>query len=112
RRQTRRGDVMDYVLTEGVDEQVFTVFVDMLGFSDLVETFPHTAIRRTEGSVTTTETTAAATTFERFHRTLENLAERDCRPSSMMIFSDSAFLVCSNVLLAATIATDLMRHLI
>ena len=108
---------MEYFRTEGLNDQVFAIFLDMLGFSDLVEAYPHTVIRRTEvgGNVTTTETTPVASVFQRFHGTLENhvvLEAQENRPSSVMIFSDSAFMICDNALLAALTATELMRKFI
>lgn len=88
------------------------LYVDMLGFSALTEGHPDVFVTRVDGDFETTAMTPSSAQFNRFHRILEQYVVRRSLDGAdrAMIFSDCAFLVFPNALLAATHSVELMRN--
>jgi hypothetical protein len=104
-------DQRDPPSLEALTEEVSVLYLDMLGFSALTESHPNAFSVNKSGSVVTTSITPAAARFNRFHRVLEQYVAKHNfdGPDRAIIFSDCAFLVFPNSLLAAIDASDLMK---
>lgn len=93
------------------------LFVDILGFSNLTEAFPNPITWEfgDDNDVVASGTSEAARKLGRFQYVLDSLADSQydgLTPTHLMLFSDCAFLVFENLLLACTCAVDLMRRFI
>jgi hypothetical protein len=98
------------------DTECTLVFVDMLGFANLVQKFPTRLIHSgpNEAGFTATSTSPAPNIFNRFHRIVDTrLFEQSFYGSARaMLFSDCAFFEFGNSLLAVLAAVELMRSFI
>jgi hypothetical protein len=98
------------------DTECTLVFVDMLGFANLVQKFPTRLIHSgpNEAGFTGSSTSPASNMFIRFHRIVDTrLFDHSFYGSARaMLFSDCAFLEFGNSLLAVLAAVELMRKLI
>jgi hypothetical protein len=95
---------------------MFVLYLDMLGFSELVLAHPSSLILEIDAqqSFTSVYSSPSASLFSRFHSVLDQVLENrfDTGPSSAMVFSDCVFLVYENALLAAVHSTGLLRHFV
>jgi hypothetical protein len=108
------GHAVDLRITKGGDGEFYALFVDMLGFSALVEAHPHSVVHTLHPTGRGSTTTPSGEVFNRFHHHLDVLAEAptDTGPNHVMIFSDSAFFMYQNAHLATDAAQRLMCWLI
>jgi len=90
------------------------VFLDMLGFSSLTEAHPNPmAWEFDSDDSVVSHTTESASQLGRFQHVLNTIpvdVVDGTSPSHLMLFSDCAFLVYDNALLAAVSSTQLMRR--
>jgi hypothetical protein len=108
------GHAVDLRITKGGDGEFYALFVDMLGFSTLVEAHPHSVVHTLHPTGRGSTTTPSGEVFNRFHHHLDVLAEAptDTGPNHVMIFSDSAFFMYQNAHLATDASQRLMCWLI
>jgi len=95
-------------------DYAFVLYVDMLGFSALTEAHPDAFVAEVNGTVETTSMTPSSTLFNRFHRILDQYVARHRVDGAdrVIFFSDCAFLVFPNAVLAAVHGTELIRKFV
>jgi hypothetical protein len=107
-------------------EEAFIVFVDMLGFGDLVErdskgveelrpVFKSAdGLEIPEADTPDSVGSELADRFTQFHRCLNSARERiqAARAGTVIVFSDSAFFQMNSLKVATDVARELMRNLI
>jgi hypothetical protein len=101
---------------EGLTGEAFVLHLDVLGFAALVEAHPHGMVQELDDQKLRVNTyiTESGSRFRLFHSVLDQVLEQrfESGPSDAMVFSDCAFLVYQNALLAAVHSTGLLRHLV
>lgn len=105
---------------------IFVVFVDMLGFADLVESDPNGVdelnpiFKSADGldvpelDMSEPPPSELGERFTHFHRCLNSAKQRvqTARSGTVVVFSDSAFFQLNSLTAATDIARELMRNLI
>ena len=103
--------------TEGLDDSPFVLFLDLLGFSKLVEAHPHSLVRTTDWKDPIINVgvfrTPSSSLYNRFHDVLDSAIAPQptgTKPDRALIFSDCAFLVFETALQCAIATGRIMRH--
>lgn len=102
------------LIEDGAPKPRHVVFLDMLGFSALTEAHPNPIVWDFDSEdLILSETSESATQLSRFQHVLNTVPVDTLdgiSPSHLMLFSDCAFLVYDNALIAALSSTQLMRR--
>ena len=95
------------------DAERTLIFVDMLGFAALTETFRTRVIskRRDKHGFSSSSTSPTSNQINRFHNIVDSLVHKESLNGSVsaMLFSDCAFVHAGTSLAAALLAREIMR---